>query len=66
MKKTYKNIVSDKIISYDRYIVLAEYETKEEAMENLKADVEKWTAEHKHEAWYKFAYPFAWATIMED
>lgn len=65
MDRPYKNVVTNDIVSFDKYIILAEYETKEEAMENLKTDVNAWTEKHKHEAWYKFAYPFAWATIME-
>lgn len=61
----YKNIITDKIVSYDRYIVLAEYETKEEAEGKLKTDVDKWMEENKNKSWYKIAYPFAWATIKE-
>lgn len=28
MNKPYKNIITDKIVSFARYIILAEYETK--------------------------------------
>ena len=65
MNKPYKNIITDKIVSFARYIILAEYETKEEAEKNLKSDVTTWMEEHKKEKWYKLAYPFAWATIKE-
>lgn len=65
MNKPYKNIITDKIVSFARYIILAEYETKEEAENNLQNDIEEWKNKYKHEAWYKRAYPFAWATIKE-
>lgn len=63
MEKLFKNIITDRIVSFDRYIVLAEYETKEEAENNLEKDVEHWQTEHKDKQWYKMSYPFAWATI---
>ena len=53
MNKPYKNIITDKIVSFARYIILAEYETKEEAEKNLKSDVATWVEEHKKEKWYK-------------
>ena len=66
MNIPYKNIITDKIVSFARYIILAEYETKEEAENNLQKDVEEWKEKYKHEAWYKLSYPFAWATIKEQ
>ena len=51
MNKPYKNIITDKIVSFARYIILAEYETKEEAEKNLKSDVATWVEEHKKEKW---------------
>lgn len=65
MDKLYKNVATDKIVSFSRYIVIAEYETQEEAENNLNADVNKWMEENKNKPWYKLAYPFAWATIKE-
>lgn len=65
MDKPYKNIVTDKIVSFDRYVILAEYETEEEAKSNLETDVSKWMKENKNKPWYKISYPFAWATITE-
>lgn len=50
MDRPYKNVVTNDIVSFDKYIIFAEYETKEEAMENLKTDVNAWTEKHKHEA----------------
>ena len=65
MDKPFKNVITDRTIAFDRYIVLAEYESEEDAKSNLKQDVEAFKEKYKHEAWYKMAYPFAWATIKE-
>ena len=65
MDKLYKNVITDRIVSFDRYIVLAEYESEEDAKNNLEHDVESFKEKHKHDAWYKIIYPFAWATIKE-
>ena len=65
MDSPYKNVITDRTIAFDRYIILAEYKTEEEAKGNLEKDVEAFKEKYKHEAWYKMAYPFAWATIKE-
>ena len=65
MVKLFKNVITDKPVSFDRYIILAEYETEEKARNNLEADAKKWMEENKDKPWYKFSYPFAWATITE-
>ena len=65
MDKQYKNVITDRINTFDRYIVLAEYESEKDAKNNLERDVEAFKKKYKHEAWYKIAYPWAWATIKE-
>lgn len=63
MGKLYKNIITDKFVSYSRYIILAEYETRAEAESNLEKDVAEWKNNNK--MLYKKLYPIAWATIKE-
>lgn len=60
------NVVSTNIVSYDKYFIIREYETKEEALKNYKTDVEKWIKENRNKMWYKINYPFAFATIKEN
>ena len=65
MDKPFLNVATDKILSFDRFIVLAEYESEEEARSNLEHDMNAFKEKHKHEAWYKMTCPWAWATIVE-
>lgn len=66
MSKKYQNVITDRpVVSSERYIVLAEYDSEEEATNHLEHDVEEFKEKYKHEAWYKIAYPFSWATIKE-
>ena len=62
----FMNVVSTNIVSYDKYFIIREYETKEEALKNYKTDVEKWIKENRNKMWYKINYPFAFATIKEN
>lgn len=64
MGKPYKNIITDKIASYSRYIILAEYDTRTDAENNLEKDVSEWKSKNK--TLYKKLYPLAWATIRES
>lgn len=50
MDKQYKNVITDRINTFDRYIVLAEYESEEDAKNNLERDVEAFKKKYKHEA----------------
>lgn len=63
--KPFKNVITERM-SFDRYIVLAEYESEEDAKINLEQDVRAFKEEYKDEAWYKMAYPWSWATIKEE
>lgn len=65
MNKPYKNIISTNIVSYSKYLVLAEYATLDEAEKNLMKDVESFKERYGDAKWYKLFYPFAWATIKE-
>ena len=65
MNKPYKNIISANIVSFSKYLVLAEYATLEEAEKNLMKDVESFKERYRTTKMYKFFYPFAWATIKE-
>ena len=64
MGKPYKNIITDKITSYSRYIILAEYDTRTDAENNLEKDVSEW--KNKNKTLYKKLYPLAWATVRES
>ena len=64
MEKPYKNIITDKIVSFTRYIILAEYSTRAEAESNLEKDVSEW--KNKNKMLYKKLFPIAWATIKES
>lgn len=63
--KPYQNIVSDKIVSYNSFYVIADYDTKEEAEANFKRDVDNWKRENRGKDWYKNHYPFAYASIYD-
>jgi len=62
---TYLNIISNKIVSFDRYIVIGKYHDHNEAVLNLENDVKQFKQTYKHTQWYKMFYPFAYATIKE-
>lgn len=62
MEKPYKNIVSTKE-SFQTYFILAEYETKEKAIENLEQDYENFRQKYRNTLWYKCEYPFHYATV---
>lgn len=64
--KPYKNIVTDKPVSYSRYLVIAEYNTEEEAVKNYESDIAKWVSENKGTTAYKLGYPFGFATIKDE
>lgn len=68
MNKPYKNIVTDKLVSFTTYMIISEYETQEEATKNYKTDVKKWQKEtkEKYPQWYKIHFPFGYATIKEN
>ena len=66
MDKPFKNVITDRTIAFDRYIVIARYETEDEAKNNLEHDVKLFKEKYSHEVWYKMAYPWAWATIRDS
>ena len=47
MGKPYKNIITDKIATYSKYIILAEYDTRTDAENNLEKDVSEWKNKNK-------------------
>ncbi len=64
--RMYQNIVTDKPRTYSRYLIIGEYETLEEALENYEADKKRWTDENKGTMAYKLGYPFGFATIKDN
>lgn len=64
MEKPYKNIVSTKE-SFQTYFILAEYETKEKAMENLEQDYENFRLKYRNTKWFKIEYPCHYATVKD-
>lgn len=65
MERPFKNVITDRTVAFDRYIVLAEYDSEEAAKSNLSNDIEDFKRKYGNTSWYKQAYPFAWATIKE-
>lgn len=63
--KRYQNIVTDKPVSYSRYLIIADYDSEEEAKAHYAADVAAWTEKNKGTIAYKIGYPFGFATICD-
>ena len=61
MDKPFLNVAT----ALNRLVILAEYEFEEEARSNLEHDMNAFKEKHKHEARYKMACPWVWATIIE-
>lgn len=57
----YANIISSDVVSMKNFYILKEYNSFDEAMENLELDVQNFKM--KYPKFWKLNYPFSYATV---
>lgn len=58
----FSNIVTDQPVSWNRFHIMREYKTREEAEQNLKADTDAFISSLDRKT-YLLLYPLAYATV---